>query len=156
MNSVNFNFKNINTGDIILGIILLLYIFGGYQTPTQLAPYINNFISYTIMIILVSMTLGKSNIVVGLLLGISFIILIKRSSESHPTNVMPSQTYRDTVMNNLNSKNTFNNNNYAPSQQLEEYIVSNMSTINYQGEDLDDSSFKPTMSTKPDVFELNQ
>ena len=155
MNSVNSSFIKINNSDIILGIILLLYIFGGYQTPTQLSPYINNFISYTIMIILVSMTLGKSNIVVGLLLGISFIILIKRSNETHPSNVMPSQTYRDTVMNNLNSKNTFNSNNYVPSQQLEEYIVSNMSTINYQFEDLDNDSFKPTMSTKPGVFELN-
>ena len=146
MNSLSTTFKNIKNHDIILGIILIIYILGGYQTPTEMAPYITNFISYIIMVVLVSITLLNSNIIVALLLGISFIILIQRSNASHPINVMPSQTYRDNVMNNLNSDNTFNSNSSSNNNSssninnivnvnnsnghLEEHIITNMATVN--------------------------
>lgn len=155
MNSVNTTLKNIKNHDIILGIILLLYIFGGYQTPAQLSPYITNLVSYVIMTLVVVMTALNSNIIVALLLGISFIILVQRSNSSHPVNVMPSESYRETVMNNLNADNTFNSSNQITSNgELEEYIISNMATINFRNEDLEDVTFRPTMSTKTNVFEL--
>tara|TARA_B100000902_G_C27319169_1_gene923195 strand:- start:1669 stop:2139 length:471 start_codon:yes stop_codon:yes gene_type:complete len=156
MNSVNTSFKNINNHDIILGIILFLYIFGDYQTPTQLCPYITNFVSYVIMIILVTMMLLNSNIIIALLLGITFIILVHRSNISHPVNIMPSESYKETVMNNLNSNNTFNSTNQSKSnEQLEEYIITNMATINYRRENLDNDTFKPTLSSKTNAFEFN-
>ena len=172
MNSVKNMFKDIKNHDIILGIILIIYIFGGYQTPNEVAPIITNFMTYIILIIILGISFCNNNIIITFLLGISFLILLQRSHAAHPKNIMPSQTYRDEVMNNLNTNNTFNtfdnttntlnfpssvisnNNSQNSKEQLEEYMVSNIATVKYRSEDLENITFKPTLSTSKNVFEI--
>ena len=165
MNSVTNIFKNIKNHDIILGIILIIYIFGGYKTPTELTPFITNFMTYIIMIILFIISLCYSNILLSLLLGISFLLLVHRSLENHPNNIMPSQTYKDTVMSNLNQDNTFNNttryNNMIPDKlldsskdNLEVNMVANMDTIKYRTDNLESITFKPTLSNNSNALVL--
>ena len=154
MNSLNTMLKNLNNNDIILGIILIIYILGDYQTPPALAPYLTNITSYAIMITLFVIAIFNTNLIVAILLGISFVILINRSNLNHPVNIMPSQNYRDTVMSNLNENNRFNNLNLPSKQELEEYMVENISTVDFRGEDTEPVSFKPTTSTTNNVFEL--
>ena len=154
MNSLNNMLKNVKNHDIILGVIIVIYILGGYQTPHEIAPYINNLVSYVIMIILFLMALMNTNIVVAVLLGAAFFVLVQRTHTTHPKNVMPSQSYRDTVMNNLNVSNTFNSNAQENKQELEEIMVNNISTINFKTENLEEPTFKPTVSNSQNVFEL--
>ena len=154
MNSLNTMLKNLNNNDIILGIILIIYILGDYQTPPALAPYLTNMTSYAIMITLFVIAIFNTNLIVAILLGISFVILINRSNQNHPVNIMPSQNYRDTVMNSLNENNRFNNLNLPSKQELEEYMVENISTVDFREEDNEAASFKPTTSTTNNVFEL--
>ena len=163
MNSVKNMLNNISNNDIILGIILLIYIFGGYKTPYEIAPYITNIMSYIIMVTIVGISLCNNNLIISILLGIAFLFLVNRSIDSHPKNVMPSQNYRDSVMNNLNLNNTFNSNssnnlniniNSPSKQQLEEFIVENIATVNYRSDDLDNNTYKPTMSNSNNAFEI--
>lgn len=165
MNNFNNLLKDIKNHDIILGIILIIYILGGYQTPYEIAPFINNFMGYVIMIVIFVISLRNSNLLLSILLGISFIVLVQRSSITHPTNVMPSQNYRDSVMNSLNQGNTFNSSSVGnatvsnivsggANQELEELMVTNMATVNYKDENLEPSPFKPTMSNNNNAFEL--
>jgi hypothetical protein len=165
MNNFNNLLKDIKNHDIILGIILIIYILGGYQTPHEIAPFINNFMGYVIMIVIFVISLRNSNLLLSILLGIGFIVLVQRSGTTHPVNVMPSQNYRDAVMNNLNQGSTFNSslvgnatlNNVVSSgsnQELEELMVTNMATVNYRDEKLEPSPFKPTMSNNNNAFEL--
>lgn len=154
MNSLNNMFKNVKNHDIILGVIIVIYILGGYQTPHELAPYINNLVSYLIIFIIIFLIAMNTNIIVAVLLGAAFFVLVQRSHTTHPTNVMPSQSYRDTVMNNLNVDNTFNSNSQDNKQELEEIIVNNISTINFKTENLEEPTFKPTVSNSQNVFEL--
>ena len=165
MNNFNNLLKDIKNHDIILGIILIIYILGGYQTPHEIAPFINNFMGYVIMIVIFVISLRNSNLLLSILLGIGFIVLVQRSGATHPINVMPSQNYRDTVMNNLNQGNTFNTSSVGNSTitnvvsggsknvELEELMVTNMATVNYRDENLEPSPFKPTMSNN-NAFEL--
>ena len=165
MNNFNNLLKDIKNHDIILGIILIIYILGGYQTPHEISPFINNFMGYVIMIVIFVISLRNSNLLLSILLGISFIVLVQRSGTTHPTNVMPSQNYRDSVMNNLNQGNTFNSSSVGnatvsnivsggANQELEELMVTNMATVNYRDENLEPSPFKPTMSNNNNAFEL--
>ena len=165
MNNFNNLLKDIKNHDIILGIILIIYILGGYQTPHEIAPFINNFMGYVIMIVIFVISLRNSNLLLSILLGLSFIVLVQRSSITHPVNVMPSQNYRDSVMNNLNQGNTFNSSSVGnatvsnivsggANQELEELMVTNMATVNYRDENLEPSPFKPTISNNNNAFEL--
>jgi len=165
MNGLNTILREIKNHDIILGIILVIYIFGGYQTPYEIAPYINNFMGYIIMLVVFCIGIRNSNILVAMLLGVAFVVLVKRSQEADPKNVMPSQNYRDTVMDALNLGNTFNSNNNTnntnntiggSNMQLEEMVVSNMATVAYRDDDpIDSTLFKPTMSNNNNAYELN-
>jgi hypothetical protein len=78
---------------------------------------------------------------------------------------MPSQNYRDTVMNSLNQGNQFNSYNQPltamsagnTSSQLEETMVAKMSTLEYRDDETTDPvTFKPTMSNNCNAFELQQ
>ena len=165
MNGLNTILREIKNHDIILGIILVIYIFGGYQTPYEIAPYINNFMGYIIMLVVFGIGLRNSNILVAMLLGVAFVVLVKRSQEADPKNVMPSQNYRDTVMDALNLGNTFNSNNNSnntnntiggSNMQLEEMVVSKMATVDYRDDaPIDPTLFKPTMSNNNNAYELN-
>jgi len=166
MNNFNNLLKDIKNHDMILGIILIIYILGGYQTPHEIAPFINNFMGYVIMIVIFVISLRNSNLLLSILLGIGFIVLVQRSGATHPINVMPSQNYRDSVMNNLNQGNTFNTSSVGNSTitnvvsggstnvELEELMVTNMATVNYRDENLEPSPFKPTMCNNSNAFEL--
>ena len=170
MNGLNTILREIKNHDIILGIILVIYIFGGYQTPYEIAPYINNFMGYIIMLVVFCIGIRNSNILVAMLLGLAFVVLVKRSQEADPKNVMPSQNYRDTVMDALNLGNTFNNTNTnnnsnnsnnsntgGSNMQLEEMVVSNMATVAYRDDaPIDPTLFKPTMSNNNNAYELNR
>jgi len=164
------NLRDIKNHDVILGIILLIYIFGGYQTPYEIAPYINNFIGYMIMLVIFSIGLKNTNVIVAMLLGLAFVVLVQRSQEADPKNVMPSQNYRDSVMSSLNIGNTFNSNSNSNSSnnmtdalglagnntQLEEMMVSKMANLDYQEESPSNPvTFKPTMSNNCNAYELN-
>ena len=48
---------------IILGIILIIYILGDYQTPPALAPYLTNITSYAIMITLFVIAIFNTNLI---------------------------------------------------------------------------------------------
>lgn len=166
------NLRDIKNHDVILGIILLIYIFGGYQTPYEIAPYINNFIGYMIMLVIFSIGLKNANVIVAMLLGLAFVVLVQRSREADPKNVMPSQNYRDTVMSALNIGNTFNsksNNSNSSNNmtdalglgsnntQLEEMMVSKMANLDYREESPSNpATFKPTMSNNCNAYELNE
>lgn len=173
------NLREIKNHDVILGIILLIYIFGGYQTPYEIAPYINNFIGYMIMLVIFSIGLKNANVIVAILLGLAFVVLVQRSREADPKNVMPSQNYRDSVMSALNIGNTFNsssnninsitNSNSNSNKmtdvfglsgnntQLEEMMVSKMANLDYREESpANPATFKPTMSNNCNAYELNE
>lgn len=167
------NLREIKNHDVILGIILLIYIFGGYQTPYEIAPYINNFIGYMIMLVIFSIGLKNANVIVAMLLGLAFIILVQRSREADPKNVMPSQNYRDSVMSALNIGNTFNSSSSninsnsikmtdslglsGNNTQLEEMMVSKMANLDYREESPSNpATFKPTMSNNCNAYELNE
>ena len=163
--NLNTLLKEIKNHDLILGIVLIIYIFGGFETPYQMAPYIDNFMGYVIMLVIFGIALRNSHLVVAILLGFGFVTLLKRSQDAHPINVMPSQNYRDTVMNTLNKGNQFNSHNQPltsmsagnPSSQLEETMVAKMSTLEYRDdESTDPVTFKPTMSNNCNAFELQQ
>tara|TARA_B100001094_G_C18156461_1_gene786750 strand:+ start:610 stop:1110 length:501 start_codon:yes stop_codon:yes gene_type:complete len=165
MDSVNNIFKNIKNHDIILGIILIIYIFGGYKTPVELTPIITNLMAYIIMIIIFILSLCQSNIIISILLGLALLILVQRSLENHPKNIMPSQSYRDTVMANLNKNNTFKtttpNHNIIPDQlmhssnnNLEESIIANIDTIKYTLDSPETITFKPTLSKSENAHKL--
>ena len=47
-----------------------------------------------------------------------------------------------------------NKGQYLTKQELEEYMVENISTVDFRGEDTEPVSFKPTTSTTNNVFEL--
>jgi hypothetical protein len=163
--NLNSLLKDVKNHDLILGIVLIIYIFGGFETPYQMAPYIDNFMGYVIMLVIFGISLRNSHLVVAILLGFGFVTLLKRSQDAHPVNVMPSQNYRDTVMNSLNQGNQFNSYNQPltamsagnTSSQLEETMVAKMSTLEYRDDETTDPvTFKPTMSNNCNAFELQQ
>lgn len=153
MNYIKSMFKNLTNTDIILGIIVIIYIFGDFQTPHVLAPYLTNLIAYAIMIVILCITISKSSLLLTIILAISFVVLVSRSHQSHPMNIMPSQNNRDTIMNNLNDNNRFNNINSRSKQELEEYMVENISTIDFRNESTP-ATFKPIVQLSPTVTEL--
>ena len=163
--NLNTLLKDVKNHDLILGIVIVIYIFGGFETPYQMAPYIDNFMGYVIMLVIFGISLRNSHLVVAILLGFGFVTLLKRSQDAHPVNVMPSQNYRDTVMNTLNQGNQFNSHNQPltsmmavnTSSQLEETMVAKMSTLEYRDDETADPvTFKPTMSNNCNAFELQQ
>ena len=80
--SKNFIVKNVKSHEIVLSILLFLYIFSGVKTPIALLPYINNYITYILFIVVAFIIIMFVNPQMGLLFSIAFYILFRRSSST--------------------------------------------------------------------------
>ena len=99
--SKNFVVKNVKAHEIILSILLLFYIFSGVSTPTVIIPFINNFVSYIIALCITFIVLFSVNPYVGILFGIAFYILFKRTPNIH--NLESSEESKSKTFSDLNS-----------------------------------------------------
>jgi hypothetical protein len=126
--------KEVKNHEIILGILMILYLFSGVETPHVIAPYIASVFGYGVLMVLAVIILVNTNPYLGVLVAISFATLAYRSNDAHPTNVMPSDNYKNTVMKSLNignesvvSKNT--GMSFGSSKPLEEEVVEKVEVI---------------------------
>lgn len=97
--------KEVKNHEIILGILMILYIFSGIETPHVIAPFITSVFGYGILIVLAVLIFVGTNPILGILVVVTFIVLLHRSNETHPQNVMPSDNYKNTVLKSLNQGN---------------------------------------------------
>ncbi len=97
--------KEVKNHEIVLGILMILYILSGVETPHVIAPYITSIFGYGILMVLAVLIFVGTNPLLGLLVVVTFIVLIYRSNQTHPQNVMPSDNYRNTVLKTLNQGN---------------------------------------------------
>ena len=144
--------KEVKNHEIILGILLLLYLLSGVETPHVLSQYVTTIYGYGILAILTVIIFVGSNPVLGILAGISFLELVRRSNNTHPSNVMPGHPYREDVLKNLNKNNEsvtvdktvtdvlYNSKN----KSLEEEVVENIVTVSKSSEL--EATYKPILS----------
>ena len=144
--------KEVKNHEIILGVLLLLYLLSGVETPHVLSQYVTTIYGYGILAILTVIIFVGSNPILGILAGISFLELVRRSNNTHPANVMPGHPYSEDVLKNLNKGNetvlaerTVTNVLYdSKNKSLEEEVVENIVTVP-KSSDLE-AIYKPTLS----------
>ena len=141
--------KQIKNHEIILGVIFILYLLSGVKTPHEISPYITTIYSYGVFILLTLLIFLRANIFLGLLAGISFIELVRRSQLTHPKVIMPSSNYRTSVINNLNKGNesiTSQKSRSFNTKTLEEETVEKISIVNYSNTN-NPTMYRPISST---------
>ena len=140
--------KNVKNHEIILGILMILYILSGIETPHQISPYINNIFGYAILIVLAIIIFIGTNPILGVLVIITFSILVYRSNQTHPLNVMPGDNYRNNVLKNLNSGNEsivseqIDITQMNSSKPLEEEVVQQVQVITSKSGDVIDATYE--------------
>ena len=167
MNLLKNIIKDIKNHELILGVLLLLYLLSGIETPHAISPYIINVFSYGVMLILSIIVFVGNNPILGILVAISFVELVRRSNATHPKNVMPSQTYRDGVMNVLNKGNESIVENISKTtteqivdvfnpttKTLEEEVVEKTSIHTFMSDTVNISSFQPTVSNNHNAHSM--
>ena len=151
MNFIKYLIKEVKNHEIIFGVLLILYLISGLKTPHVLSQYITTIYGYGILAILTVIIFVGNNPILGILAGISFLELLRRSNNTHPTNVMPSHKYREDVLEKLNKNNEtiiekksvtnilYNDKN----KSLEEEVVENIITVS-KSSNLE-PTYKPTL-----------
>tara|TARA_Y100000591_G_C21853742_1_gene713421 strand:+ start:6952 stop:7431 length:480 start_codon:yes stop_codon:yes gene_type:complete len=137
----------IKNHEIILGVILIIYLLSGVATPYEISPYITTIYSYGVFILLTVLIFLRANIFLGVLVGISFIELVRRSRVTHPKLIMPNNNYRTNVMNNLNKGNeSIVQKSQLSNATLEEETVEKISIVNYSTTN-NPTDYRPISST---------
>lgn len=161
--------KDIKNHELILGILLLLYLVSGIETPHTISPYITNIFSYGVMLAVATIVFVGNNPLLGILVAISFVELVRRSSLTHPANVQPSQAYRDDTMKTLNRGNEsiVENISRTTSEQivdvfnprtktLEEEVVEKTSIRGTLSDTISHTSVQPTVSNNHNALSMNE
>ena len=131
MKLVNNNFKNINSFQIILIILLVVYFLSNVKTPNYLEPIFNNVYMYSsIVIIFIIMFLYK-NYVVGIVL-IAFVSILLLRLDKTKTNNVVTNIVDSSIMTNSSSQKTKNKklknlNTNLEKKSLEEEVIENVS-----------------------------
>ena len=146
MNLLKNIVKDIKNHELILGVLLLLYLLSGIETPHVLSPYITNIFSYGVMFALAVIVFVGNNPLLGILLAVSFMELVRRSNATHPANVTPSQSYKDGVMNVLNRGNESIVENISKTTTEQIVDVFNPRTKTLEEEVVEKTSIRATMS----------
>jgi len=138
--------KEVKNHEIVLGILMILYLLSGVETPHQIAQYIANVFGYGVLIVLAVIIFINTNPCLGILVAISFVVLAYRSNAAHPTNVMPSDNYKNTIMKSLNAGNesVVSENagmQLSSSKPLEEEVVERVEVISSSNNNLGQSSY---------------
>tara|TARA_A100001015_G_scaffold265380_1_gene313706 strand:+ start:50 stop:553 length:504 start_codon:yes stop_codon:yes gene_type:complete len=141
--------KEVKNHEIILGILMILYILSGVETPHEIAPYITSIFGYGILIVLAVLIFVGTNPILGLLVIITFLVLVYRSNQTHPQNVMPSDNYKNTVMKSLNHgnesilSNEVNIDNVfgGSGKPLEQEVVEKVVVVSNKNDGLDKPSY---------------
>lgn len=154
--SKNFIVKNVKSHEIVLSILLFLYIFSGVKTPIALLPYINNYITYILFIIVAFIIIMFVNPQMGLLFSIAFYILFRRSSSTD--NIESSESRKAETMAKVNGDSSidlkFPKNSKGEimetrdnSDILEVEVVKKMAPSNERPTFFDDASYEPVQSS---------
>ena len=85
------SFKNLKSYEFVLFILLVLYIVSGVSTPYDLSPYVNNTFMYLSLFALAFLLYLYGNPLLALLLLITSVVFINRSSKVSHTIMQPSQ-----------------------------------------------------------------
>jgi hypothetical protein len=146
MNLLKNIVKDIKNHELILGVLLLLYLLSGIETPHVLSPYITNIFSYGVMFALAVIVFVGNNPILGILLAVTFVELVRRSNDTHPANVTPSQSYKDGVMNVLNRGNESIVENISKTTTEQIVDVFNPRTKTLEEEVIEKTSIRATIS----------
>ena len=114
INSIK-NLKNMNSYEIVLFVLLILYIVGGVSTPYAMSPYVNNIFMYASLLAIAYLLYLCVSPLLVLLFVVAAIVLVQRSKMVDFSQMKPTQQNKNIAMNNLN-KNT-------KSKTLEEEMV---------------------------------
>ena len=118
MKLINKSLKSVNnmkTGEILLGVLLVLYLVSGVSTPYELAPYVNNvFMSASLAAIVVVLYL-YSNPLLAVFFAIVAFVFVNRSKKVDHRVMKPSQNNKNSNMRKLNK--------HLKEKSLEEEIV---------------------------------
>ena len=96
------SFKNLKSYEFVLFILLVLYIVSGVSTPYELSPYVNNTFMYLSLFALAFLLYLYGNPLLALLLLITSVVFINRSSKVSHTIMQPSQQNKNIKMKQLN------------------------------------------------------
>ena len=101
--------KNVKAHEIVLSILLILYIFGGFSTPSMIVPYIHNYLLYILAFFIVLVVFTAVSPLVGIIFAIAFLVLFQRTPNIK--NLESSEESKSLAMGELNSN--FNKLNYS-------------------------------------------
>jgi hypothetical protein len=98
--------KKENCSQLLLLIVLVLYIVFNINTPSSIAPYIDNIYSNVIIIVLAFFTLMHVNPILGIIALFAAYELIRRSADTNGTTTikkfLPSQSKTNQHLNAFN------------------------------------------------------
>jgi amino acid transporter len=149
MNNFSNLFKKENIGELILGILFVIYLIMGYQTPQPLANLFDSLVGKIIIfIIIVSMFMYTSPVLAILALFVAF-DLIRRSS--YAINKGIAQKYYPSEKHKMSQFTALNQFPYT----LEQEVVKKMAPIIQSGSVLTKASYKPLLENLYDASPVN-
>ena len=115
LNNFEKNFSKLQTFEIVLAVLLVLYIVSGVSTPYDLAPHINNIYTYLSLVAIVFLLFLHSNPILAIFFAVTSIIFIMRSNKVSHSVMSPNVENKNKKMANLN--------NHLNKKTLEEEII---------------------------------
>ena len=131
MKLVNNNFKNINSFQIILIILLVVYFLSNVKTPNYLEPIINNVYMYSSILLMILVMFLYKNYIIGIILVAFASILLFRLDKTKTNNAITNIMNNSVITNSSSQKSKDNKlknlNTNLEKKSLEEHIIESVS-----------------------------
>jgi hypothetical protein len=149
MDSFSSLFKKEHTGELILGIIFIIYLIMGYKTPEPVASMIDSLVGKIVIFIVVIYLFMNSNPILAVLSLFVAFDLIRRASAA--TGIDALQKYAPSEEKKTSQFSAFNQFPYT----LEQEVVKKMAPIVQSGSSLTPAPYKPLLNNIHDATPLN-
>jgi hypothetical protein len=149
MNNFSNLFKKENIGELILGILFIIYLIMGYTTPEPLAGMLDSLVGKIVIFIVVIFMFMYTNPVLAVLSLFVAFDLIRRSS--YATNSGIAKKYYPSEKNKMSQFTALNQFPYT----LEQEVVKKMAPIIQSGAVLTKASYKPLLENLYDASPVN-
>jgi len=144
------SFKKANTGEVILSVLFVIYLIMGYDTPEQLASFIDTLFGKIILFLVVVYMFLNCNTIVAILALLVIFDLIRRSSSSQMSNFIATK-YQPSEENKTEQFSAFNQFPYT----LEQEVIKKMVPTMTPGNSLSKPSYKPILENLHDASSVN-
>lgn len=145
---VKVSFQKENMGELLLGILFVIYLIMGYETPEPLANIVDTLAGKTVLFIFVIFMFLNSNPILAVLALFVALDLIRRSSVS--TGIDALQKFAPSEIKKASQFSAFNQFPYT----LEQEVVKKMAPIIQSGSVLTPPTFKPMLNDIHDATSL--